>query len=246
MFRNIFNNIPDVTKNLLIVNVLFFLATFALESQNISLRVLFSMHYPGSDLFEPYQVITHMFMHADFGHLLFNMIGLIVFGSMLERSWGKKRYFIFYISTAIGATLLHTFVQGVEIHALTGEWLPQITISELQEIANGQIQYMYSSIVPNANQAAGYYIVGSLGASGAVYGLLMGAALIFPNTEMMLLFPPMPVKLKWIALALGLLALYQGYQNSPDDSVAHFAHLGGMIVGFIFIQVWKKDRQKFY
>ena len=133
MFRSLFANIPDVTKNLLILNGLFFLAKIVMQEQGVYLGQELGMHYPASDNFESYQIVTHIFMHGDFFHLLFNMIGLIVFGSQLERVWGKKRFFIFYFITAFGATLLHTLVQGIEINQLVGSWYPTEIDSVLQD-----------------------------------------------------------------------------------------------------------------
>jgi membrane associated rhomboid family serine protease len=246
MFRQIFSNIPDVTKNLLIINALFFLATVILKGQGIDLHVMLGMHYPASNIFEPYQVITHFFMHGDFYHLLFNMIGLIVFGSQLERYWGKKRFFIFYFVTAIGAMVLHTLVQGIEIYSLTGEWFPNIYVSDVKSVGNGMVSWTYEPNLPGFREASSRYAPGTVGASGAVYGLLMAFALLFPNTEFRLLFPPITLKAKWLALILGVFAVYQAYLNSDGDSVAHFAHLGGMLFGFIMIQVWKRDKSNFY
>ena len=205
------------------------------------------MHYPGSNHFEPYQVITHFFMHGDFMHILFNMIGLIVFGTQLERYWGKKRFFIFYFVTALGAAALHFLVQGIEIYNISGEWFPNLVIDTppgqfVQSISYTGIDGL--SLEQN-NSIVRYYYGTVVGASGAVYGLLMAFALLFPNTEFRLLFPPVTLKAKWLALIMGGIALYSAYQDS-GDSIAHFAHLGGMLFGFIMIQIWKRDKSNFY
>lgn len=247
MFRSLFANIPDVTKNLVIINALFFLATIVAQGQGVNLYGMLGMHYPGSNYFEPYQIITHFFMHGDFGHILFNMIGLIVFGSHLERVWGKKRFFIFYFVTAIGAAALHFGVQGYEVYRLCGEWFPNVQILTDKAVFSPMIEYDYAPDLSFAAEGiVNVYQTPVLGASGAVYGLLMAFALLFPNTRFMLLFPPIPIKAKWLALILGGMALYQGYVNNPGDSIAHFAHLGGMLFGFILIQIWRKDRNNFY
>ncbi|MDX2361200.1 MAG: rhomboid family intramembrane serine protease [Crocinitomicaceae bacterium] len=246
MLRNLFANMPDVVKNLLILNVLFFLATVVMQGQGIDLHRMLGMHYPSSNLFRPYQVITHFFMHGDFYHLLFNMFGLVIFGSHLERTWGKKRFFIFYFVTAIGALFLHTLVQGIEIYQITGEIFPQFDVYNIREVAGNRITWDVNPGTQAYADASSHYVVGILGASGAVYGLLMAFALLFPNTQFMLLFPPIPIKAKWMAIILGAMALYQAYQNSAEDSVAHFAHLGGMLFGFILIYIWRKDRSSFY
>ncbi|GAB5418797.1 MAG: rhomboid family intramembrane serine protease [Crocinitomicaceae bacterium] len=248
MFRQIFGNIPDVTKNLLILNVLFFLIKGVLESQGINASQVLGMHYPASQYFEPYQIVTHFFMHGDLFHILFNMIGLVVIGSHLERVWGKKRFFIFYFVTAFGAMLLHNVVQAIEVYNAVGEFFPEVFIDYADE------GYPYAfSYDENGNRyvaawmtkPGGIYFTPIVGASGAIYGLLMAFALLFPNTEFRLLFPPIPVKAKWLALFLGGVALYSGFARG-GDSVAHFAHLGGMLFGFIMIKIWQRNQNTFY
>jgi len=246
MFRQIFANMPDVVKNLLIINVLFFLATAVAMNQGVNLVGMLGMHYPGSNYFEPYQLITHFFMHGSLGHIFFNMFGLVVFGSHLERTWGKKRFFIFYFVTAIGAVFLHSFVQGVEIYNATGELFPEVYITSPKDVLADSFHYTSESSLENVKFVAQTYASPIVGASGAVYGLLMAFALLFPNTKFMLLFPPIPIKAKWLAFFLAVFALYQGYQDTAGDSVAHFAHLGGMLFGFILIYIWRKDRSSFY
>lgn len=244
MFRQIFGNIPDVTKNLLIINVLFFMIKIVMEGQGISASHILGLHYPSSEFFEPYQIITHFFMHGDLFHLLFNMIGLVVLGSHLERTWGKKRYFLFYCVTALGAAALHMGVQAYELYELTGSTWPSATL-------DGQIIVLDNIHVPYGdeywhNKVYWQINIPTVGASGAVYGLLMAFALLFPNTEFMLLFPPIPIKAKWLALILGGIAVYSGFRNNPGDSVAHFAHLGGMLFGYILIKIWQRNRNSFY
>jgi membrane associated rhomboid family serine protease len=238
-----FKNIPDVTKNLLIINVLMFLATIVLESQGILLRQDFSIYYPSSPFFEPYQLITSMFMHLNLPHLLFNMMGLVFLGSMLERVWGKKRFFIFYFVTGIGAALLHWCTDAYQVYQISGEFFPTAVHSDLEFIKNG-IQWK------NGNEMTyklmSFYLRGSLGASGSIYGLLAGFALLFPNTELRLLFPPVTVKAKWLALILVVGSLFLAFSRIPGDNIGHVAHLGGALFGFILIQIWKKDRTNFY
>lgn len=242
MFQRIFSNMGDVTKNLVIINVLFFLATVVLQSRGIELVQVLGMHYPSSNLFKPYQIATHLFMHGSFSHLFFNMFGLIMFGSNLERFFGPKRYLFYYFFTAFGAVGLFTLVQGFEIYSISGEFFPNIEIDS----ETGQF-YNYSSLdILTAREVASYYIVPMVGASGAIFGLLMAYGVLFPNTVFMLLFPPIPIKAKWLVTFYGLIELYNGFQNNPGDSVAHFAHIGGMLFGFILIKIWKRDRNHFY
>lgn len=243
MFRQIFGNIPDVTKNLLILNVLFFVIKAVLENQGINASQVLGMHYPSSEFFEPYQIITHFFMHADFMHILLNMIGLIVFGSHLERTWGKKRFFIFYFITAIGAVVLHFGVNAYELYELTGTVWPKATVRDgniiIDNVANViDSNEWYNKVYWGVNMP-------TVGASGAIYGLLMAFALLFPNTEFRMIFPPVTIKAKWLALIGGGFALYSGFMRS-GDSIAHFAHLGGMLFGFIMIKIWQRDKNSFY
>lgn len=244
MLRQIFGNMPDVVKNLLILNVLFFLVKAALESQGIDAGRVLGMHYPSSEFFEPYQIVTHFFMHGDLFHILFNMVGLVVFGSHLEHTWGKKRFFLFYVITALGAMALHLGFHGYELYQLTGSYWPEATYYD------GVISVNNLEILPvTEDEFVEVYRqvnMGTVGASGAVYGLLMAFAMLFPNTQFMLLFPPIPIKAKWLALILGGIALYSGFSRSEGDSIAHFAHLGGMLFGFIMIKIWQRDKTTFY
>lgn len=232
MFGNLFRNLPGVVKNIVIINALFFLATLLLEGQGISLIGELGVYYPSSPLFRPYQLATHFFMHGGFLHLFFNMFALVVFGAHLERIWGAKRFLTFYFTTALGAALLHLSVQGVEIYQLTGTFFP--------DIKEG------SRVTLKVYTAFNQMNTPTVGASGAVYGLIAAFALLFPNTRLMLLFPPIPIKAKWLALGLAALAIYQGYVNNPGDSVAHFAHLGGMLFGWILVKVWQRNTTTFY
>ena len=245
MFQNLFRNIPVVTKNLLIINVIFFLATFLFKTKGIDLHQLLGMHYPSSQFFEPFQIVTHFFMHADLMHIFFNMFALVVFGSHLERVWGEKRYLIFYLITALGAAFLYAAVQGFEVYSATGELFPSIDITNIEFNGYG-ITYNIEPSLPGYGEASRIYLSNSLGASGAIYGLITAFALLFPNTQFMLLFPPIPIKAKWLAIGLGVIALYSGFQNNPGDSVAHFAHLGGMLFGFILVKIWQQDKSKFF
>ena len=246
MLRGFFGSIPDVTKNLLILNVLFFFATVALEPSGIDLRSTLAMHYPSSPFFEPYQIITHFFMHGDLRHIFSNMLGLIIFGSHLERLFGKKRYFTFYIVTALGAAFLHFGVQAFEIYQLTGQVFPYIEITNIEPVGNGFVSYNIFPAEPGYQEVAQYYFGSVVGASGAVYGLLAGAALLSPNSELHLLFFPFPIKFKWFALCMIGFEVYRQFDDTPNDSIAHLAHLGGALFAFILIQIWKKDRHNFY
>lgn len=229
MFGSFFSNMPTVVKNLLIINLLFFLATVIFEGQNIYLINELGLYYIDSPFFKPYQLATHFFMHASVMHIFFNMFSLVVLGSHLERVWGPKRFLLYYFVTALGAAFLHMTVMGFEIYNSVGTFFP----------VREEIQSFSAITVDNLTTP-------TVGASGAIYGLLMAFAMYFPNTEFMLLFPPIPIKAKWMALILGVVALYSGIENASGDSVAHFAHLGGMLFGFIMIKIWQRDKTKFY
>ena len=241
MFQNLFKNMGDITKNLLIINILFFVAKVVFEARGIDLGKMLGLHYPGSQYFEPYQIATHFFMHANFRHILFNMLGLVIMGSHLERYWGSKRYLIFYFVTALGAAFLHFSVQAYEVFQATGELFPNVSIDYIE----GNTVFFNSPLPKGADSVLEIFIIPTVGASGAIYGLILAFAMLFPNTEFLLYFA-IPVKAKWLAIGLGVYALYSGIQDAQGDSVAHFAHLGGMLFGFILIKIWQKNRRKFY
>jgi membrane associated rhomboid family serine protease len=246
--NSIFANLPQVTKNLLILNALFYLATYVLEAKGIDLQASLSMYSVYSPSFKPFQIVTHFFMHGSFFHLLFNMFGLITFGSMLERVWGAKRFAIFYFACALGAAAIYNIIGSIHIyHVLQDLNMMSINKSELNQVmleGNNIIEdYKYHEICNDYIDSIRSRV---LGASGAIYGLLVGAAMLFPNTQMMLLFPPIPIKLKYLALALIVIALYSNFKDNPGDNVAHLAHLGGAAVGFIMIMIWKRNKTTFY
>jgi membrane associated rhomboid family serine protease len=258
-----FSNIPQVTKNILILNGLFFLATFVLQNQGIDLIALLGAHYVNSPLFKPYQIITYFFMHSntDFLHIVFNMLLLVMFGSHLERIWGPKRFFIFYIASAIGAFALYNIIGVYEIHQLKNALANSIDTEMINNIlresnSNADLQFRisnYLSQLPadtNLNvEQLGNYIINSntpmVGASGAIFGIMAAFAFLFPNTELMLLFPPIPVKAKYLISIYFLYEVYSSY-HAPGDNVAHLAHVGGAITGFILVFVWNKNRKNFY
>ena len=244
MFRSLFNNMPNVVKNLGIINALFFLATVVMEQQGIDLVGELGVYYISSPNFQPFQLITHFFMHGGFMHIFFNMFALVVFGAHLERRWGPKKFLLFYFLTAMGAVVLHMGVQGFEIYQLTGEFFPAVESADYHHVGGGMIE---TSIRPaKYNSIYQYLLFPTVGASGAVYGLIAAFAMLFPDVKLMLMFPPIPIKAKWLAIGLGVFALYQGYQDADGDSVAHFAHLGGMILGVILVKIWQKRENTFY
>jgi membrane associated rhomboid family serine protease len=207
-----FDRITPVVKNLIIINIIVFLGQGAFPQMEFYLMG----HYPLSPEFRPWQMITHMFMHGGFTHLLFNMFALFVFGSALEKVWGPKRFLIYYLLCGIGAFFLYEFTIGIDIYQQIGSF--------------------------NPNRDLGWV----LGASGSVFGLLLGFGMLFPNTQLMLLFPPIPIKAKFFVIGYGVIELMMAFSNSSGDNVAHFAHLGGMLIGYILIKKWQRDRHEFY
>ena len=245
-----FRNIPPVVKNLLIINGLLFLATIVFKDQ-INLTEYLGLHYWMSDGFYPHQLLTYMFMHSsfDFTHVLFNMFAVWMFGRVLEQVWGAKRFLIYYIVTGLGAGIIQLLVAHFRLMSIYEMLTPEAfdflmqNGYDLLHGAKGPVEYVND---PNFVQAVILMNTTTVGASGAVFGILLAFGMLFPNTELMLLFPPIPIKAKWFVMGYGALELYMGFANNPNDNVAHFAHLGGMLFGFILIQMWKKDRRKFY
>jgi len=265
------NSTPPAVLNLLIINTLVFFATYVLQRSNVDLVGLLGMYYPGSSLFKPYQLITHMFTHATLTHLFFNMFALWMFGRVLESVWGSKRFLIYYFITGFGAAALHLLVNSLSIGAISNEAQALLNTLSPDSFAafmhhrfpeyQGQIADFITawSLDPNnptyIDQAPEFIRqllqlrmnVPTVGASGAVFGVLLAFGMLFPNTQLMLLFPPIPIKAKWVVLGYGLIEFVGAIWNQPGDNVAHFAHLGGMIFGFFLIKYWnRKQRHQFY
>jgi membrane associated rhomboid family serine protease len=249
-----FSQLPEIVKNLLIINGLFFLAKITLPS-GIDMDKLFALHPFQSPDFKPYQIITHMFMHGNFTHLLFNMFALWMFGKILENVWGAKRFLIYYLATGLGAMILYSLVQYIQISALEAK----MTIEQIQHVASDkgyeifQIRNSFEDINKwginyQINQKMcdlmNLYYTPVLGASGAVFGILLAFGMLFPNTLLYLYFA-IPVKAKYFVIGYAVLELFNGITNT-NDGVAHFAHLGGMLFGFILLKYWQKDRNTFY
>lgn len=200
--------ITEVVKHLLIINVIIYFGTQFLLPDS---RML-SLYYPASEHFQPYQIVSHMFMHGDFSHLLFNMLTLFFLGPMVESVMGAKRFLTYYFVAGFGAMLIHILI-----------WYIQFSGLPSQE---------YELLMQHPD-------VRVLGASGAIYGVLVAFAMLFPNTRLMLLFPPIPIKAKYLVIALIAFDLAFGL-SGRQTGVAHFAHLGGALFGFLMLLYWKK------
>jgi membrane associated rhomboid family serine protease len=272
-FRSGFSSFPPVVKNLLIINALCFLINIVFETRfNISLNETLGLYYPTSTHFKPYQLLSHVFMHGSFMHLFFNMFSLWMFGNVLENYWGPKRFFIYYFATAFGAAALLLGVNGYEIHGIQvaiDQYTQNPNLDAFVRLLDKDAGLASNSYVndfinqwqtqPNSPQYAQGSVeiadailqrklnVPTVGASGAVFGLLLAFGMLFPNTELMMIFLPIPIKAKYFVIFYGAIELYQGFANNPADNVAHFAHLGGMLFGFILIKYWNKhNRNTFY
>lgn len=242
-YRPAFNTIPVVVKNLIIVNVLMLLATFVADKAGTNLYTHLGLHFPLSDKFRPHQIFTHMFMHGDITHLFFNMFALYMFGRVLESVWGPKRFLLFYLVTGIGAAVIHSAVNFIEYYSVTSK-LSADEIAYVKEIGYGiwaEGKNFTDEYTAKLNLILN---TPTVGASGAVFGILLGFGMLFPNTQLMLLFPPIPIKAKYFVIGYGVLELFLGIKGGGN--VAHFAHLGGMIFGYFMIKYWNKTLNRFY
>ncbi len=268
-----FQELPVVVKNLLIINVLVFLLTQALATRGIDLDNYLALHYWQSPMFRWWQLVTHMFMHGNWGHIFFNMFALWMFGRILENMWGPKRFLIFYMVCGVGAALCHLgvltfeftrfyndflvyqqhpglnqFRDFIRIHHVAvnpesmASWINNPT--SLAEI-NDSIDFLSRYYFGDARMP-GMISEATVGASGAIFGLLFAFGYLFPNTMLYVYFA-IPIKAKWFVAIYAAIELFSGIQNSAGDNIAHFAHLGGMLFAFIMLRLWnKKIRSQFY
>lgn len=226
------NNITPVVKNLLIINVIFFFATWLFQQQGINLEEYLAVFYFDSPFFKIWQPITYMFMHGSMAHIFFNMFALYSFGSILEAHWGGKRFINFYLITGLGALALQWAVQAFEVYQITGS-----SVNDLATLT-----------APNENvlqTLKQIYFGPMVGASGAIFGLLVAFGMLYPNLEMYIMFIPVPVKAKYIVPVYILLELVLGFSKIEGDSIAHFAHLGGALIGFILVKIWRNKTTYF-
>lgn len=240
-----FSGMPPVVKNLILINVIMLLAMYTAAGVfNINLNSTLGLYFPKSDHFRPYQVISHMFMHGGIGHLFFNMFALFMFGRVLESVWGPKRFFIYYFVSGLGAALTHEVVMAIQYANLAGSVSPE----QLQMVLERGSEILRSGrnfTDPDMGQLNRLLNTPTVGASGAVFGILLAFGMLFPNTQLMLLFPPIPIKAKWFVIGYGAIELYFAI-SQPGSNIAHAAHLGGMIFGYILIKIWKKTTNTLY
>ncbi|MBK6482842.1 MAG: rhomboid family intramembrane serine protease [Chitinophagales bacterium] len=264
-----FQILPLVVKNLLIINGLLFLATVVLQSSyNIRLVDILGLHFFTSSEFRPYQLVTHMFMHGSLMHIFSNMFSLWMFGSVLENHWGPKRFLTFYFVCGLGGAFLHLGVTWFEysrmqdaINAyLINPGIPEfatlsarydhlLNMNAIDQFINQwKQQPLNPDFISQSGEMASSFLriladIPIVGASGAVFGVLLGFGMLFPNTYLYLLFPPIPIKAKYFVIFYGLFELYAGFSGT-QSGIAHFAHIGGMLFGFILIRLWNKSNRK--
>lgn len=232
------DRIPVVTKNLLAINVLLFLATLVCEKQGIDLGAILGLHFFASSDFYPFQLLTYMFMHGGFSHLFFNMFALYMFGRTLEYVWGPKRFLFFYLLAGVGAGLVQEAVAAVRYFSIVGELDPRAVELVLNEGAS-VLRQGFNYSMPSMAELNYVVNAQTVGASGAIYAILLGFGMLFPN-ERMFIFPlPFPIKAKFFVIGYAVIELYLGVAGTADG-VAHFAHLGGMLFGLILILIWRK------
>ena len=240
-----FFGLPPVVKNIILINVLMLLVDYAAKSVfGIDLTMVLGLYFPKSENFMPLQIVTHMFMHGGFWHLFFNMYALYIFGQVLENVWGPKRFFIFYMVCGLGAALTHETVIAFQYSHL----IKSISPENLQLVLNEGTAYLKEGKVFTDQTMKSLQILlntPTVGASGAIFGVLLAFGVLFPNTQLMLLFPPIPIRAKYLVLIYGAIELFLAL-TQPGSNIAHAAHLGGMLFGYLLIRYWRKTTNTLY
>lgn len=216
-------NMPPVTKNIIIINALFFLAMYVTPRYGIDLTQMMGLHFFLASDFKIYQLITYMFMHGNFAHILFNMFAVWMFGRIVESAWGSRRFLIYYLICGIGAGLFQEIAQYID-YAASG-------MSAYDSVNIG------TAIIPMDTYLN---MLTTVGASGAVYGILLAFGLSYPEERLFIIPIPIPIKAKYFVIGYAVIELVSGLSSS-NDGVAHFAHLGGMVIGFLLILYWTKQ-----
>ncbi|HPA30078.1 MAG TPA: rhomboid family intramembrane serine protease [Bacteroidia bacterium] len=264
--------LPDVIKNIMIVSALAYFADLALNKIGFDLNAYAGLYLPASENFHWWQYFSYMFLHGSLTHIFLNMFAFWMFGGILENLWGPKRFLIFFLVTGLGAALIHTAVGYYELHSLQAKadaFFNAPGADAFSIFIKDNIPYQYLNadyamavegiksnwyahgdspmIIEQARQAIDEYIrfktnIPTVGASGAVYGVLMAFGILFPNTLIYLYFF-IPLKAKYLVLIIGGIELYSAWQSNPTDNVAHFAHLGGMLFGYLLLRYWQKNNR---
>lgn len=236
--------ITETVKVLLIINILFFIGSMSLGDEAYRLFALYFYENPN---FEMWQPLTHMFMHGGFTHILFNMYALWAFGGPLEQLWGRNKFIFFYFSAGLGAALIHTLVNYYNFQSAYDALLQAgLSPAEIQNmLSTGQYRTSLLDVMSKESIESFYatYMTPAVGASGAIYGILVAFAMMFPNVELFLIFVPIPIKAKFFIPVLLLLDLFSGLTGFSifGQNIANWAHLGGALFGFIMMWYWKKN-----
>ena len=271
MNSNILSNITPAVKIILIINIIsYFLIPIIGRILSVDEVHILGLHLPSSPFWKSWQYISYMFMHGSLAHIFSNMFGLFMFGRVLESIWGTKRFVIFYFVCGIGAGALNSAIGWFEMNSLYDQYnlfLENPSPSILSRIVTENIAHPSQEVWNFIdawidNPSSRMYIeegktlfsriidlninVPMVGASGAIFGILLAFGMLFPNTELYLMFIPIPIKAKFFVIGYGMLEIYLGLQQNVGDNVAHFAHIGGMIFGFILLKIWGNNRKLFY
>ena len=233
---------PPVTKNLIIINVVMLIATYLFQRMfNVNLVAVLGMFYFQSPFFQPWQIVTHMFMHGGIAHIFFNMYALWIFGKTLESVWGSQRFLIYYLITGLGAAFFQQLVNYIQFAPDIASLKAAYSVDRINHALLNEIMQPGNRFYTIAREL----VRPTVGASGAVYGVLLAFGMLFPNTPLYIMFIPIPIKAKWLVIGFGALELFLGITQSGGN-IAHFAHLGGMIFGFILIKYWNRFTRNFY
>ena len=235
-----FDGLPVVVKNLLIINGIFFLLkiTGLGNFGGTDMDTLFGLHFFSSPLFKPWQLVTHMFMHGGFAHLALNMLGLFMLAPPLEYKWGSQRFLSFYLLTGVGAALFYSGVHAIEyLQLVQNVSAEDLRMVKMEGPGLWAERKNYTDV--DLGRINALFNIPMVGASGAIYGVLLAFGMTFPNVELMMFPLPIPIKAKFFVLILGGLSIFRSLDANPGDNVAHLAHLGGMVVGFILIRLWR-------
>lgn len=230
--NNLLDNLTPVVKNLLIINIICFIGSLIFEPATR----WFGVYYPDSPFFHIWQPITYMFMHGGFSHIFFNMFALVMFGPIIERMFGSKRFLNYYLICALGALVLQYGVQAVEVQQITGNMRASTFLNF--DFAQDRVSTSLPLTKDKFDTLISIYGTPMVGASGAIFGLLLAFAYLFPNMPLYFMFIPVPIKAKYFVGAYILIEVYLGFNNS-GSSIAHLAHVGGALFGYLLIKSWK-------
>lgn len=258
--------LTPIVRTLIVLNVVVFIVQSINHQYDNQIISLFGLYYFESEKFNPIQLVSYMFVHSSSRHLISNMLGLFFIGPMLERFWGEKRFLVFYMLTGIGAGLLYMGVKYFDYASLIDATKAYVLHPDLEMFkkflaefypnglpgmaseyipSSGRINVQDSVIIAEESLRA-VLNTPTIGASGAVFGVMAGFGMLFPNTELTLFPIPIPIKAKYLVALYALFEYYSGIHKTPGDNIAHFAHLGGMLIAFIIIKIWGKSRNNFY